>query len=259
MSSMHASRRWRPRLARDALRTYLGLALFGMMGLLWTPFALVLDALLPQALARRLGRQLIGAGFRAYLRLLTAIGACRFDLGALDALRGQGPMVIAPNHPSLIDALLVLSRLPASACVVKSSILGQAALGAGARLAGYIDNGNLLRMVDLAVDELHLGRQLLLFPEGTRSDAAPIGPVKGMVGLIAKRAAVPVQVVLIETDSDFLGKTWRPGRIPRLPIRYRVRLGPRLDAPADAQEFVAELDAHFRRALREPAHAHEDA
>ncbi len=238
---------------RDAALTGTGLALFGLMGLAWTPLALLLRPLLPGRTAHLFGRWANRRGFQAYLWVLQRSGACRFDLSALDALRGQGPLIVAPNHPSLIDAVLLISRLPGLSCVMKSSLLGNPMLGAGARLAGYIGNEDLRRMVELAVAELRGGGQLLFFPEGTRSERSPIGPVTGMVGLIAKRAGVAVQTVLIESDSDFLGKRWSPRDIPRLPVRYRVRLGPRLQPPADAQEFVAQLDASLRHALRETA------
>ncbi len=234
---------------RDAALTGTGLALFGLMGLAWTPLALLLRPLLPGRTAHLFGRWANRRGFQAYLWVLQRSGACRFDLSALDALRGQGPLIVAPNHPSLIDAVLLISRLPGLSCVMKSSLLGNPMLGAGARLAGYIGNEDLRRMVELAVAELRGGGQLLFFPEGTRSEQTPIGPVTGMVGLIAKRAGVAVQTVLIESDSDFLGKRWSPRDIPRLPVRYRVRLGPRLQPPADAQEFVAQLDASLRQAL----------
>jgi 1-acyl-sn-glycerol-3-phosphate acyltransferase len=233
----------------DALRSYLGLAVFAIMGLAWTPPALLLGALLPPRAAHAAGRAVIHAGFRAYLGLLRRIGACRFDLSALDALRDQGPMILAPNHPSLIDAVLVLSRLSGPTCVMKAGLLANPVLGAGARLAGYIPNDDLRRMIELAVAELRAGSSLLLFPEGTRSSAEPIGPIRGMVALIAKQAAVPVQTVLIEADSPFLGKRWALREVPRLPIRYRVRLGRRFDPPRHAQDFVQELDAYFREAL----------
>ncbi len=241
----------RPRVVRDAVRTYFGLALFGIMGFAWTPFALALHRLLPPRARRAVGRGLIRAGFRGYLRVLQWTGACRFDLSALDALRGQGPMIIAPNHPSLIDAVLVLSRLPGLACVMKASIVDNPMLGAGARLAAYIRNDDLRGMIDRAVANLREGHQLLLFPEGTRSDGLPIGTIRGMAGLIAKQAGVPVQTVLIETDSSFLGKGWTFRDIPRLPITYRATLGRRFDPPAHAKDLVAELDAYFRLALRD--------
>ncbi len=239
----------RPSSVLDALRSYFGLAAFGVMGLAWTPPALLLSALLPERAARAVGRAVVRRGFHAYLGMLRRLGACRFELSELDSLQGQGPMILAPNHPSLIDAVLVLSRLQGPACVMKAGLLGNPVLGAGARLAGYIPNDNLRSMIDRAVAELREGRSLLLFPEGTRSSAHPVGPMRGIVGLIARQARVPVQTVLIEADSSFLGKRWDLGEVPRLPIRYRVRLGRRFDPPANAQDFVQELDAYFHQAL----------
>jgi hypothetical protein len=60
---------------------------------------------------------------------------------------------------------------------------------------------------------------------------------------------VPVQAVLIETPTRFLGKGWSPGSPPDLPLTYRVRLGRRFDPPADVRAFTAELDRYFRREL----------
>ena len=245
------TRAMRPGLVLDTVRTYCGLALFGLMGLLWTPVALPLYYVLPARTGRAFGRALIRSAFRAYLATLRWSGACRFDLSALDSLRGQGPLIVAPNHPSLIDAPLVISRLPGLACVMKSGLLAHPALGAGARLARYIGNEDLLRMIELALAELRDGRQLLLFPEATRSSDDPIGPVRGMVGLISKRSGVAVQTVLLEADSPFLGKRWRLRDVPHLPITYRARLGRRFDPPTDAQAFIAELDAYFRQALEQ--------
>jgi hypothetical protein len=69
------------------------------------------------------------------------------------------------------------------------------------------------------------------------------------VGLIAKHANVPVQTLVIETDSPFLSKGWPLFRRPTLPITYRVRLGKRFDPPADVPAFTAELDLYYRQAL----------
>ena len=248
--AFHASRPPSPlRTLWDAMRTGFGLGLLGLLGLLWSLFAVPLYYLLPRRAGMPLGRRAIHCGFRLYLRALVAIGACRFDLGALDALRGQGPMIVAPNHPAMIDAVLVLSRLPQLACIMKASILDNPALGAGARLARYIRNDEPHAMIQRAVAELQGGHQLLLFPEATRSIRHPIGPVRGSTGLIARQAQVPVQTVLIETDSAFLAKGWPLRRVPLLPITYRVRLGRRFEAPQDVQAFVAELEAYFKSAL----------
>jgi len=104
-------------------------------------------------------------------------------------------------------------------------------------------------MVKESVAHLHHGCLLLLFPEGTRTRQTPINPLVGSVGLIAKHAAVPVQTLIIETDSPFLSKGWPLFKRPTLPIVYRVRLGKRFAPPEDVAAFTAELDRYYRREL----------
>lgn len=233
----------------EAIRLYLGYALLGMFCLGISVSALPLRVLLPRARSRAAGRRLISASVRAYLRLLTLMGACRFDLGELDALRTAPPMVIAPNHPSLLDALMVLSALPEAGCIMKADIVNSFVFGAAARVAGYVRNTPLRTMVQLAVADLHAGNHLLLFPEGTRTTRFPIGRLQGTSGLVAKNAGVPVQTVFIETDSGFLGKGWSLSWTPRMPITYRVRLGKRFDPPAHSGRFIAELEQYFESEL----------
>jgi hypothetical protein len=128
-------------------------------------------------------------------------------------------MVIAPNHPSLLDAVMILSRLPGATCIMKADIVNSVFFGAGARLAGYIRNTPLRTMVQLAIDDVRHGSHVLLFPEGTRTTRFPVGCLQGTTGLIAKHAGVPVQTVFIETDSGFLGKGWSLLWTPRCPSR----------------------------------------
>lgn len=233
---------------------WFGLALLGIASLAWSVAAVPLRALLPARTGNALGRRVIARGFRGYLAALEAVGACRFDLRALDALRDAGPMILAPNHPSLLDAVMLLSRSPQAACVLKAPLIGGVLFGPGARLAGYIPNDWPVGMVRRAVDELRRGGQLLLFPEGTRTTRGPLNPLRGAISLIARQACVPVQTVFIEADSAFLGKGWPLSRRPELPLRYRIRLGRRFDPPRDLHAFMRELEQYCARELaQEPA------
>jgi 1-acyl-sn-glycerol-3-phosphate acyltransferase len=123
-------------------------------------------------------------------------------------------------------------------------------LGSGSRLARYIKNDSPRQMIRESVENLRRGCVLLLFPEGTRTTRAPINSLTPSVGLIAKLANVPVQTLLIETDSPYLSKGWPLFRRPNLPITYRVRLGKRFAAPVDAAAFTVELDDYFRATLQ---------
>ncbi len=236
----------------DTAVFYLGLAWFGVICLSWTLIALVLQVVMPRESGRRLGRLGIMYGFRLFLSSLELSGRFKFDLRALDALRDENALVIAPNHPSLWDVVLVGSRLPDVACVMKAEIVGNLFLGAGARLARYIHNQSLRQMIVLAIADLQRGSHVLLFPEGTRTVGGPIGPLKGAIGIIAHRAAAPVQTVFIETDSPFLTKGWPVHKMPPLPMHYRIRLGQRFDPPTDSATLMTALEQYFLQQLAVP-------
>jgi len=238
------------RAVHETVRLFSGYALLVAFCLSISVLALAMRVLLPRALSKRWGRKLAAASFRAYLRLLGLIGVCRFDLAALDALRAGPALIIAPNHPSLLDAIMILSRLPDASCIMKADIVNNVFFGVGARLVGYIRNMPLRTMVQLSVADLREGSSLLLFPEGTRTRRFPVERMQGTTGLISKHAGVPVQTVFIETDSAFLGKGWSLLRTPKMPVTYRVRLGKRFEPAADTAQFTAELERYFEAELQ---------
>src|SRR6267143_3529048 len=237
------------RAAYGYLVVYAGLLVFGLMCLIWSGAAGLLGHLLPRARGSVVGRRVTSYGFRCYLWLLALTGAFRFDLRALDALRDAGPLIIAPNHPGLLDAVMVLSRLPDVACVMKAELINNPIYGASARLAGYIRNDEFIGGVTEAVKDLRAGGQLLLFPEGTRTTRRPVNPLKGGAPLVSKRSGVPIQTVLIETTSPFLSKGWALHRIPPVPVSYRVHRGRRFMPRANLKDTIAELEAYLASEL----------
>jgi 1-acyl-sn-glycerol-3-phosphate acyltransferase len=241
--------RWLHRLY-EIFSQWFGLGLLGVIALTWSTLSVPLYYILPKSWADPLGRWAITLGFRFYLGALSLIGACRFDLSALDALRDENAMIIAPNHPCLLDAVMTISRLPNMTCVMKADIVDNIFLGAGARLAGYIRNDAQLSMIKQSVAALGNGKHLLIFPEGTRTTRWPVNVCKGTAALIARRAKVPIQTVFIETDSPFLIKGWSLFKRPAMPITYRVRLGRRFDPPEKAGAFTEQLERYFIDELR---------
>jgi 1-acyl-sn-glycerol-3-phosphate acyltransferase len=237
------------KIIHEYVVAYCVLTLLGAICLLFSVWALLVHPLLPRRAGTAAGRFGIMAGFRLFSWLLTLTGAYKLDLTAIDALREGPPVILAPNHPSLIDALLILTRHPNIACVMKADLLDNIFLGAGSRLARYIPSDQPRQMIKEAVADLRQGSVLLLFPEGTRSTRNPINPLKASIGVIAKHAGVPVQVALIETDSPYLRKGWPLFRRPSLPITYRIRLGRRFDPPQDVNSFMSALEREFTEEL----------
>lgn len=226
------------------------LVLLGLGSLAWNGVAFALYPLLPRPLGRRIGRAAIAHGYALYWRVAALTGMLTLHADALDELRDEPGLVVVANHPSMLDALMLVARLPRAACVMKASLMRNPFLAAGARLARYIRNDTPSGLVRLAVEDLKAGGQLVLFPEGTRTTKHPVNPFRPGFTLIAKMAKVPIQTVFIDTDSPYLGKGWPLWQLPPLPIVFSVRLGRRFAPASDPAAQLAEIEAYFAAGVR---------
>jgi 1-acyl-sn-glycerol-3-phosphate acyltransferase len=226
------------------------LVVLGVQSLAWNLAALLLYPLLPRPLGRHIGRTMIAFGYRNYWRLARAVGMKRLDSAPLDALRDEPGLIVIANHPSMLDAMMLVARLPRAFCVMKASLLANPFLGPGARLARYVHNDTPEGLVRIAVRDLKEGGQLVMFPEGTRTTQPPINPFRPGCTMIAKFAEAPIQTVFIDTDSPYLGKGWPLWKLPPMPIVFSVRLGKRFAPSDDHAALLRELEAYFAAGVR---------
>lgn len=226
----------------ETLRFWTFLAILGGVFLGWSLIAGALIPILPRRAGQRLGRRAIAGGFRLLLNIMRRMGLARLDLSELEALRTLGGTIVAPNHLSMIDVMLVISHVPDAACILKAGLLRNPALW-GARLAGYIPNDAPLPMIRRAAEVLREGGNLLVFPEGTRSPDRRLGPFRPGFALVARAARAPVQLVVLENDTPYLSKGWPIWRQPPFPLTYRARLAGRFEWSGNAESFSATLHA----------------
>jgi 1-acyl-sn-glycerol-3-phosphate acyltransferase len=242
------------RLLRGLLTSvllYVLLTLLGVLSLAWNVVAVLLYPLLPRHRATVLGRRAIAKVYSMFWCSAQAFGMMRIDFTALDALRAEpGGLIIAPNHPSMLDAMLVVARLPRGVCIMKAALMRNIFLGAGARLAHYIRNDSTRSMIRRSVASLKEGAQLVMFPEGTRTVQQPINSFRPGITLIAQLAQVPIQTVIIETNSPYLSKGWPIWRTPSIPLVFRARLGQRFAPEANHQALLKRMEQYFIEELR---------
>lgn len=220
----------------------LGLALASMV---WNFLAYGLRFLLPRAQAVAIGRRAIAKGYQFFWDCAQGLGLMELDTSCLDAIRDEPRLIIAANHPNMMDAMLIVGRLPRSFCIMKSALLRNPFLAAGAQLAGYVPNDTPFQVVHGTVRALREGGQLVVFPEGTRNRSEHLLPFMSGFAAIACHAEAPIQTVLIHTDSPYLTKGWPIWKKPAFPVRVSLRLGSRFEPVVPYIELRQRVELYF--------------
>ena len=129
--------------------TGLSFALFGLGGIILGYTLLPAVALLSrsQAVAVRRCRWLIHQSFRLFVGFMRWIGVLTYDLQGEDILEREGQLIIA-NHPTLIDVVFLISRVPNASCIVKSQLYENVFTRGPVRLANYIPNNSPHQLVE---------------------------------------------------------------------------------------------------------------
>ena len=224
----------------------LGLGMLGMLCALWMPFAYVLNYVLPAKSRHFIGRLAIRIGLNFYLLFLTLFCGCRFNFAIEKNDLSNGAAVIVANHPSLLDAVLLLALIPNTVCVMKSSLLDNPFLGASARLAGFIRNSDPFDMITHAKQVAEEGTNLLLFPEGTRSlSMHKVNTLNQSAALLSSKLNLPIRAFVITYDQSFLGKVKKFTSFPSLPMKISVRAGKVFYPSADKTSVTQDLENYI--------------
>ncbi len=226
----------------------LGLGALAFVCLWGLPFALCF-LILPKKWRVPLGRRTIATSFTVYLWFLRVFCLVRLDCSALDKLQLEPSLIVVANHPSLLDAVILLSRLPRASCVMKATLKDNPLFGPVARFSGYISNENPMKLIKQACDALADGAHIVIFPEGTRTLEFPVNSFGQTAALIALRSSVPIQTLLINFSTPYLGKNWPLFRKPTLPLRITVQLGQRFEASDNKEMLTQKLETYYREHL----------
>lgn len=227
-----------------------GFAYWGIFGLIVTLISSILYWLLPEKFGRPCGEWMIRHALRIFLSYFKLAGLLILDDAALATLAHKpGPLIIAPNHLALWDAVFLLAQIPELICLMKGSILKNPFLGGGARLAGFIPNDSTSQMLMAAAHRAKRGAKLLMFPEGTRTRAATpwVNPFKGGVALLAKYTGAPIIPIYLRSNSRFLEKDRPLFKMPEFPIRVSIEVGQPIYFPKgqNVEHFSQQLEQHY--------------
>ncbi len=115
-------------------------------------------------------RSLVSHTFRFFSNFMVAVGLIRLEVEGRENLSQARSMIICANHPTLLDAVFLIALTPQADCIVKASLWRNPfTMPVVSRL--YIPN--LLdgeAVISQSGESLAKGHNLILFPEGTRTD-----------------------------------------------------------------------------------------
>jgi 1-acyl-sn-glycerol-3-phosphate acyltransferase len=217
-------------------------ALFGMLSV--ALFGLVLPLRL--ALTREhvprdlLAQRIVQRALRGYLRVGAWLDVWTVDARGAERL-AQGPALFVANHPTLLDAVLLLAHMPQADCVAKREAWDNPFLRAVVSSSAYIPNDDGERLIASCCERLAAGRNVLLFPEGTRSPLLGLHPFRRGAAHIALRTGCAVVPVLLRCDPPSLkkGRPWYALPEERMHFRLEVDSALHFAAPAGTSRGIA--------------------
>ncbi len=155
--------------------------------------------------------------FRTLRAILRAV-VLRFlkvEADGLEHLKESGPLLLAGNHPTIVDGLLLALLAPRKVRFVAApELLEMVGLRHLLRWLGAIPAGP--DAVQHAVDALEAGDVVLIFPEGKTSQGERILPFRTGAERIAGQSGVPITPFALDgTQHVYPEGAWiaRPARV----------------------------------------------
>jgi 1-acyl-sn-glycerol-3-phosphate acyltransferase len=172
---------------------------------------------LPTLVSRRAVIRLAQVWGRVTLWLLRVVGGVTVEFRGVENIP-PGPLLVAAKHQSALETLALVTAFPDFAYILKRELLWIPLIGWYLSRSGMvaIDRSKGARamsaMNEAAADAIRAGRQLIIFPEGTRR--APDAPPAYKLGITHLYAALGVPCLPIALNS---GLHWPRRSLVRRP------------------------------------------
>jgi 1-acyl-sn-glycerol-3-phosphate acyltransferase len=169
------------------------------------------------------------------------------EISGREHLEKSMPAIVVANHRSRMDAPLLMSPIPTTAVMIKSSYARNMLYAGFVKYLDFIsiDQSSLSALasaIDRAKTLIGSRKSLLVFPEGGRAPGGKLMPFKDIAFRIAQQVQAPIVPAVIHSTLPFMAK--RPGSIfPGMTFNFTIRFLPPVSSepgerPADFAERV---------------------
>jgi 1-acyl-sn-glycerol-3-phosphate acyltransferase len=151
-----------------------------------------------------------------------------------DIREGRQPVIFMSNHESQLDPPVLIGILPVPAVYIAKKevklipFVGWAAMAAGVIFIDRRERERAIKSIHEAALQIRGGKNVVIFPEGTRSRTGELLPFKKGGFALALEAAVPI--VPMATVGGF--RVLPPGSKRLRPGRFDILVGEPVDPAA---------------------------
>ena len=107
--------------------------------------------------------------WRAFVGLMCALKLIDIKIKNEQKLKQLRGNIVIANHPSLIDVVILVSKIPGSICVVKGSLFKNIFIKSLIRRVYLSNSMSPEEFIAQASSDLDSGYNIIIFPEGTRT------------------------------------------------------------------------------------------
>jgi len=206
--------------------TGLSFTIFGLGGiLLWVLVFPLLNLFISDKQKKtKYAQWCVHKSFYCFIGLMFRLGIMTYEIKGLEKLNKPRQLIIA-NHPTLIDIVLLISRIPATNCIVKEKLWHNPFTRGPVINADYISNGDPELMISQSVARLKSGASMIIFPEGSRSVQGKDYKFQRSAARIALQANARVTPVSINCYPNTLSKAEKWYQIPKQAFHLSMQVG----------------------------------
>ena len=186
--------------------------------------------------------------FKFFIGLIHHLRIIRFEFDGVDKLLDDKGCLLIANHPTLIDYVAIVSKLPTCDNIVKQELWQNPYYKHVIQTAGYIPNIDPDQTFNRLNEIFSQGRNLLMFPEGTRT--TPNEPIKIKRGAaqIAIRTNTNIRMIHINCNPVTLTKNTKWYSIQDSTPTMKIVVGDKIN-PTDFMDDAGGLPSLAARRL----------
>ncbi|MBO5997775.1 MAG: 1-acyl-sn-glycerol-3-phosphate acyltransferase [Alphaproteobacteria bacterium] len=233
------------------LRSCLTVFCFGLFGVGGIVVGMILfpifTLLVPKEKKRIVLSRIVRGSWIFFVNVMIFLRLISVDFKSKQKFEDIKGTVIVANHPTLIDVVLLVSKIPNCICVVKNGLLKNPFIKNIIRSVYLVNGESPEDFLKKGGEILSAGMNIVIFPEGTRTKNPPTQkPSKLYRGFaqLAVRFNAPVLPVHITCDPLILGKNQKWYNTGVKTAHYTFRF-----LPIIKNKAVSEEDFHHQAKL----------